>query len=130
MGKKDVRAAFRTAVFQRDRYTCRVCGRKWSPEDADPALGRLNAHHITDRNELPGGGYVAENGITVCDGPDSCHMKCEQFHITEGQQWAVGLHPDDLYRKVGSSKEKALRASEGLTRSGTPLAGVHPRPAR
>lgn len=111
MGKKDVRAAFRAAVFTRDRYTCVVCGRRWTPADADPSLGRINAHHVTDRHEFPNGGYVAANGVTVCDGgADSCHMKCEQFHISGGTSCVVGLHPNDLYRKIGSSLDAALEA--------------------
>lgn len=116
MGKRDVRAAFRDAVFTRDRYTCQVCGKRWAAADADPALGRINAHHITDRSEMPGGGYVPENGVTVCDGPDSCHMKCERFHITEGREWHEGLHPNDLYQKIRSSKAKAEAASQRLLR--------------
>lgn len=52
--KKQVRDAFRKAVFDRDKHCCRVCN--W---DADP--DNLDAHHITDRNDMPGGGYVAEN---------------------------------------------------------------------
>ena len=113
MGKRDVRAAFREAVFTRDRYTCQVCGKRWAESDADPALGRVNAHHVVDRHEFPNGGYVAENGITVCDGgPDSCHMKCERFHITGGKEWVPGLHPDDLYRKIGSSLDLAITADE------------------
>ena len=114
MGKKDVRADFRNAVFSRDHYSCVVCGKKWSPADAAPALGRMNAHHITDRSLMPGGGYVKENGVTVCDGENSCHMKCEQFHISGGQLWEEGLHPEDLYRKIGSSRDLAEQASQKL----------------
>ncbi len=113
MKKKDVRAAFRNAVFTRDRYTCQVCGKVWTPADADPSLGRINAHHVTDRRVFDNGGYVMENGITVCDGgAESCHMKCEQFHISNGATWAPGLHPDELYLKIGSSLEDAFASDE------------------
>lgn len=113
--KRDVRAAFRTAVFERDGYTCVVCGRVWSEADADPALGRVNAHHILDRHEFPNGGYVAENGVTVCDGgPDSCHGRCERFHASGGREHAPGLHPEDLYRRIGSSLDAAIAADEAL----------------
>ena len=119
--KKSVRASFRDAVFARDRYTCRVCGRRWTAADVDPALFRVNAHHITDRSEMPNGGYVAENGITVCDvasfagrEDESCHMRCERFHISGGKSWEPGLHPDDRDRIVGSSLEAAWEASEKL----------------
>lgn len=113
--KQQIRVTFRENVFRRDGYVCQVCGRQWRPEDADPLLGRMNAHHITDRNEMPNGGYVQENGITVCDGPSSCHMQVEQWHITHGNLVAEGLRPDDLYHKIGSSYEEALEASRRLT---------------
>lgn len=112
-GKKDVRTDFREAVFSRDRHTCRVCGKRWTPADAEPALGRLNSHHIVDRHEFPNGGYVAENGITVCDGgSSSCHMRCERYHITGGKEHEAGLHPEDLYRLIGSSLDAAIAADE------------------
>ena len=60
---------FRAAVFGRDGFTCRGCGFASTPERAEDAL---DAHHITDRNEMPNGGYVAENGITLCE---VCHAK-------------------------------------------------------
>jgi 5-methylcytosine-specific restriction endonuclease McrA len=107
--KKTTRAAFRRAVFTRDGHRCRVCGRQWSAADADPALRRLNAHHITDRTELPGGGYVAENGITVCEQP--CHPRVERFHASAGRDWEEGLHPDDLYAMIGSTRDTAVAAS-------------------
>lgn len=47
--KKQVRANFRNAVFKRDRFTCQVCGKKWGPEDTDPALNRVNALRMIDR---------------------------------------------------------------------------------
>lgn len=115
MGKRDVRTAFREAVFARDRHRCVVCGKQWTPADADPALKRVNAHHILDRHEFPNGGYVAENGVTVCDGgPGSCHMRCEAFHSSGGRSVEPELHPEALYRKIGSSLEQAIAADEAL----------------
>lgn len=111
--KKNVRASFRNAVFKRDKYTCQVCGKVWTEQDSDPSHGKLNAHHITDRSMFKNGGYSKENGITVCDGDkDSCHMKCEAFHISGGKTWDEGLHPNDLYKKINSSFKKALAADE------------------
>jgi len=60
---------------------------------------------------MPNGGYVKENGITVCP---TCHLECEQFHMSDGKDWADGKHPDDLYRMIGSCKTKAVKASERL----------------
>lgn len=105
MGKKETRLKFKNDVFKRDKHTCQVCKTKRTEEE-------LDAHHITDRNEMPNGGYVAENGITVCK--EDCHFKVEQFHINEGESWEKGLHPDDLYKKINSSKELAIEKSNGL----------------
>jgi len=105
MSKKDVRKNFRESVFKRDKWTCKVCGTK-REEDL------LDAHHITDRSEMPNGGYVKENGITVCK--EDCHFKVEKYHIFEGKEWEEGLHPDDLYRMIGTTKEEATRKSDQL----------------
>lgn len=102
MGKKEIRENFRNSVYKRDRFTCKVCQLKRDEKD-------LDAHHITDRSEMPNGGYVKENGITVCK--DECHFKVELFHISEGEEWNDGLHPDDLYKMIGSSKELAIDKS-------------------
>lgn len=71
----------------------------------------LDPHHITDRNKMPNGGYVIENGISVCD---ECHIKAEQWHISGETEWVEGYHPDDLYKMIGSSYELAYRKSEQL----------------
>lgn len=96
--KKLVRENFRNAVFKRDGHKCRVCKK----------AGELDAHHITDRTEMPNGGYVKENGISLCP---ECHLKAEQFHIYGGKIYETGYHPDDLYKLINSSKEKAIQAS-------------------
>jgi hypothetical protein len=106
MGKKEIRNRFRNEVFTRDQNTCKVCGKRHSDRSD------LDAHHITNRKEMPNGGYVKENGITVCK--NVCHMQVERFHITGGEEWINGLHPDDLYNKIGSSYEIAYKESEKL----------------
>lgn len=95
--KKQIRALFREVVFARDKHRCRTC-----PTSGPP----LDAHHITDRTLMPGGGYVLENGITLCP---TCHELAEVFHRTGAP--APGFAPEDLYRIVGSSEEKARKAS-------------------
>jgi 5-methylcytosine-specific restriction endonuclease McrA len=105
MNKKEIRKRFRDSVFGRDKFTCRVCGCKRLPED-------LDSHHVVDRSLMVNGGYVMSNGITVCK--EVCHMKVELFHISGGKEWELGLHPDDLYRMIGSSKEKAIQDSINL----------------
>jgi len=114
--KKLARRKFKDDTFDRDGYCCAWCGAgPFDNPDSD-----FDAHHITDRNEMPNGGYVMENGITLCkigeDGEEasSCHMKAEKFHITGGEFWEDKMHPDDLYILIGSSKELAIEASEKL----------------
>ena len=106
MSKKKIRETFRNEVFKRDKNTCKVCNKKY----ADVEM--LDAHHITDRHEIVSGGYVKENGITLCK--EACHMRCEKFHISGGSEWEAGLHPDDLYKLIGSSKELAIQKSNEL----------------
>ena len=96
--KKDLRELFNRSVLVRDAYKCRICGSKES----------LVVHHITDRHEMPYGGYASENGIAVCP---SCHIKCEKYHITDGKEWEEGLHPFDLYVMIGSSYDEAFEKS-------------------
>ncbi len=102
--KKQVRWYFRSAVFERDGYTCRACGFVSSPEHA---AEELDAHHITDRNEMPNGGYVVENGICLCS---ACHWKAETFH--RGEPTPDGFNPSELYALIGSDVARARAASE------------------
>jgi 5-methylcytosine-specific restriction endonuclease McrA len=102
MNKKQIRQVFRDSVFKRDNYTCKICGIKGDEAD-------LDAHHITDRSLMPNGGYVKENGITVCKG--ACHLLCEEYHNME---WGYKIHPNDLYFLIGSSLEIATTKSENL----------------
>lgn len=104
MSKKDIRKAFTEGVLQRDGM-CLMCGKK----DV-----KLDAHHITDRHEMPNGGYVLSNGITLCDTAEGCHLKAERWHISGNREWVEGYHPDQLYSKIGSSYEKAFEESEKL----------------
>ena len=63
---------------------------------------------------MPNGGYVLENGISLCDRDNGCHWKAEQFHLTDGEDWEDGFHPNDLYDLIGSSYEEAFDKSELL----------------
>lgn len=109
--KKSLRDEFRSRVFERDDCRCAMCGYK--PDDDT----QLDAHHITDRHEMPFGGYVAANGITLCTdrctqapwnfflklstGPSiDCHQKAETIHATG--QLVLGYTPNDLYDKIKS----------------------------
>lgn len=95
--KKKIRDEFRIVVFTRDRYQCRVCTDLINP---------LDAHHITDRNLMPNGGYVLQNGISLCP---ECHVKAEVYHSTGTAM--PGYSPDDLYKLIGSSYDIAVKAA-------------------
>jgi len=104
---KQWRKAFREGVFERDHNMCRVCGfHSWESSSV------LDAHHITDRHELPNGGYVLSNGISLCS---ECHIKAGIHFTTKGKEWPNGFHPFDLYRLIGSSYEQAAKDSEALS---------------
>jgi len=106
MNKKQVREKFRNDVFKRDKNECAICGDKWS---------KLDAHHITNRNEFENGGYVLENGVTLCDKVDGCHFQAEKFLQTRDYIGAsYEITPDGLYELIGSSFEKAVEADKKL----------------
>ncbi len=109
-GKKEIRKRFRSAVFQRDGYRCVMCAHQSTP---DKAVEELDSHHVTDRHDMPHGGYVAENGISLCKGgAESCHFKAEMWLNGSGEP--EGFSPADLYDKIGSSREEAEAASQKL----------------
>src|SRR5277367_1209103 len=105
--KKEIRQKFRDEVFKRDGFRCAMCGMKSSKDHAE---NELDAHHITNRKEMPNGGYVKENGIALCK--NSCHIKAEVFHSTGTP--VEGYSVEDLYKKINSTLEKAIEASEKL----------------
>jgi 5-methylcytosine-specific restriction endonuclease McrA len=99
--KKKIRDNFKRLCLKRDGYQCRVCGDVYFP---------LDIHHITPRKQLPNGGYVVSNGITLCRG---CHRKAED--VINGQT-IEGFAPADLYSLIKSSYEQA-RTSDALFNS-------------
>lgn len=77
MSKQQGRELFRNAVFTRDNHKCVICGA--------PAV---DAHHIMERRLWPDGGYIPENGASVCA---DCHILAEQTLVS----------PDELREKCG-----------------------------
>jgi hypothetical protein len=104
----DVYAAARISVRGVTRIRCQGPGCSVTV-DHERAKELLDCHHITDRNLLPAGGYVATNGIALCD---YCHRRAEKFHETGVAE--AGWSPADLYRVIGSSLEQATRDSRRL----------------
>lgn len=110
--KKSIRKQFRLSVFERDSYKCRGCGKQGydhndaqevaKQESSGAYLVPLDAHHITSRDEMVAGGYVKENGISLCP---ECHMKAEVPHAAN-----IEFLPESLYRSIGSSKNNAHMA--------------------
>lgn len=54
-------------VFERDNYTCQVCGQYG---------GKLQAHHILGYNQFPLHRFDVNNGITLCI---LCHKKTDNY---------------------------------------------------
>lgn len=94
-GKKRIRERFNYVCRRRDKFKCKIC------DIHESAVPGLEVHHITNRNLMPNGGYVLENGITVC--PEH-HVVLEAGMMSEQAQ----------YQLIGSSYEKALDASNRL----------------
>ena len=118
--KQKIRENFRKAVFERDEFRCVLCGFQSTRERAEHDL---DAHHITPRELMPAGGYVVENGITLCApersggrAADGCHLKAElaldhPVDATQGStNWMYRYSASQLYAKICSSREEAEAA--------------------
>ncbi len=64
-------SVWRTAVFERDEYTCQKCSQKG---------GTLNAHHIKSFKKYPKLRYVVSNGITYCE---KCHREVHKKRVRQ-----------------------------------------------
>jgi hypothetical protein len=73
-------------------------------------LPALDAHHITPREKMPNGGYVKENGISLCP---ECHIKAEDY-LHGVMYYFDDYAPTDLYKLINSSYELALEKSKKL----------------
>jgi len=65
---------FRNLVFKRDNYICQICGEHGK---------RIAAHHLDGYHWFIDGRFNVNNGITLCDGKDSCH---KLFHKIYGNK--------------------------------------------
>lgn len=74
------RTEFRGAVFKRDNHQCVCCSKL-----------AVDAHHILDRSLFEDGGYVLENGASLCE---SCHWDAEKGLISPKLLWEkLGVKP-------------------------------------
>lgn len=73
---------WRKAVYERDNYTCQVCG--------DDTGGNLNAHHLESYDNNPDLRTSLDNGITLCE---DCH---KDFH----HQYGYGNNTRKQYEEV------------------------------
>ena len=55
---------WRKAVYERDNYTCQICG--------DDRGGNLEAHHVRSFKDFPELRYDTDNGVTLCK---ACHRE-------------------------------------------------------
>lgn len=83
---KDIRRSgtyskWRTDVFERDDYTCAICGKRG---------GELNAHHIKPFAQFPDDRFDVDNGITLCK---ACHIK---VHKEADSEWLHTGKQDDI----------------------------------
>lgn len=118
MSKQSVRANFRKEVFTRDGFKCRCCGKSGYDRQNDYSFHQaiignkkklvpLDAHHILRREWMENGGYVKNNGISVCD---NCHLKAEKFW-DGSYKCEDGFYPYQLFKLVNSSAKKAVEDS-------------------
>lgn len=99
IAKRMFRTKIREATFERDGHVCKQCG---NPSD------EMDAHHITPRKEMPYGGYVLENLVSLCP---KCHEGAERYlrDLAQGKRTPFPRHlrPNTLYFMIDSSYDEA-----------------------
>jgi hypothetical protein len=58
---------------------------------------------------MTNGGYVKENGISLCP---RCHIRAEEWHNSGKVE--KGFHPNELYALIGSSYDLAIRKAKEI----------------
>lgn len=88
--------AWRTAVFERDKFKCAICGQ---------VGGELNAHHIRPFKDYPDLRLDVDNGVTLCK---ACHKR---VHKEKDSEWIhLGEQGDTEQRHM----EQTANVHEGV----------------
>lgn len=92
------RDQFREGVFARDNHKCVIC--------AAPAV---DAHHIIERRLFPDGGYILDNGASLCENhhlaAEMTTLSCEEIREKAGIKTVVlppEFDPQYRYDKWGT----------------------------
>ena len=123
---KDEYKEWRKAVFERDDYTCSLCGQRGSTV--------LHAHHILPWQEYPILRFVVDNGITLCK---DCHYIIEALKkrgvifqplpkiapCQEKSDMTHTLNSVKPLRKRGNTEPSQLTLEGVETVKGTPFVG-------
>lgn len=96
------RDQFRAAVKLRDNYCCVICGKKESNEC------NIDAHHILERRLWANGGYIINNGVSLCH---DHHILAEQTILSCNElREAAGITtivlPEHLYNDADFTYDK------------------------
>lgn len=78
---------WRRAVFQRDNYTCQLCGGK----------GKLEAHHIIKKATAPELVFSIDNGVCLC-------LRCHQKFVTGNEKKCEKMFQDMVAKKKVGQK--------------------------
>lgn len=99
------RESFRQDCCERDDATCVIpwCGEEVTPNPDGPG----EQHHIIERELWPDGGYISENGASVCN---EHHRHAEANHIPPQAFWywigLEGVTPDGMPKDVNKWGEE------------------------
>lgn len=116
-----MRDEFRKGVFDRDKYSCIICGEK-AIFDKQSNVINLSAHHILERRLFKpfGEGYFIDNGATLCERhhieAEQTVLSCDKIRELAGIKTIV--LPQHLYEDVEYDKW-----GNEILRNGTRLKG-------
>ena len=73
--------AWRQAVYERDNYTCQMCGKS--------SNGDIQAHHIYPWTSHPELRFDTSNGITLCE---CCHLSIKGKELQHAERFTEIIH--------------------------------------